>query len=90
MKGVTVPVQSVRVPVPYFNPHTREGCDDARPLQGHPPDLISIHTPVKGVTRFADGLPEGVEISIHTPVKGVTFSDINDPARHLEFQSTHP
>ncbi len=35
-------------------------------------DLISIHTPVKGVTiRAVHDVREG-RISIHTPVKGVT------------------
>ncbi|EDN76093.1 hypothetical protein RUMGNA_03716 [Mediterraneibacter gnavus ATCC 29149] len=35
--------------VTYFNPHSREGSD----CQDHPfwqPELISIHTPAKGVT----------------------------------------
>ncbi len=34
----------------YFNPHTREGCDPGI-VSDLIEDLISIHTPVKGVTR---------------------------------------
>ena len=34
--------------------------------------LISIHTPVKGVTGGGHVHPVGAGISIHTPVKGVT------------------
>jgi len=33
---------------------------------------ISIHTPVKGVTRPSTSAVNVVTISIHTPVKGVT------------------
>ena len=58
--------------VSNFNPHTREGCDDAVLLQVELDRCISIHTPVKGVTRIDESLRESLEISIHTPVKGVT------------------
>ena len=52
-------------------------------------DLISIHTPVKGVTRLVDPYADQCPISIHTPVKGVTiYSCIH--ARWNLFQSTHP
>ena len=54
-----------------FNPHTREGCDREVHL-GEVVRLISIHTPVKGVTEFDDEITRHVVISIHTPVKGVT------------------
>ena len=37
-------------------------------------DIISIHTPTKGVTRSNHGVPETSYISIHTPTKGVTDS----------------
>ena len=54
-----------------FNPHTREGCDSSgleRGLDG----IISIHTPVKGVTNTMVDKRRAYGISIHTPVKGVT------------------
>ncbi len=35
--------------------------------------MISIHTPVKGVTSPHDRQDAERDISIHTPVKGVTF-----------------
>jgi len=55
----------------HFNPHTRERCDK---LIGNVrvAVLISIHTPVKGVTVSISFLEHSLEISIHTPVKGVT------------------
>ena len=54
-----------------FNPHTREGCDydDVELLLLI---VISIHTPVKGVTLPGDRGRTAFRISIHTPVKGVT------------------
>jgi len=58
--------------LPDFNPHTREGCD---PVLVFPPLVklvISIHTPVKGVTVVLISESYPTWISIHTPVKGVT------------------
>ena len=51
--------------------------------------IISIHTPVKGVTLVVqvDGIHKF--ISIHTPVKGVTRSN-RFVSRSSGFQSTHP
>ena len=38
-----------------FNPHTHEGCDQATlPFRCNP--AVSIHTPTKGVTRFASSI----------------------------------
>ena len=57
-----------------FNPHTREGCDfyvAPENLTG----MISIHTPVKGVTHARHLCRPHRVISIHTPVKGVTAGD---------------
>ena len=34
----------------HFNPHTREGCDPGE-VSLDPEVVISIHTPVKGVTE---------------------------------------
>ncbi len=70
VKGVTYLIPAHQ-PGSCFNPHSREGSDDAFgfPL---PETGVSIHTPVKGVTgphRLRVGLRHA---SIHTPVKGVT------------------
>ncbi len=52
---------------------------------------ISIHTPVKGVTRQQQQLQQQRrQISIHTPVKGVTVNGTFDRAGYRKFQSTHP
>ena len=54
-----------------FNPHARVGRD-GEPLWAERHNLVSIHTPVWGVTlRFATALQEWC-VSIHTPVWGVT------------------
>ena len=47
--------------------------------------VISIHTPVKGVTAgvCVDQVP--LSISIHTPVKGVTDSFATRPRRAADF-----
>ena len=54
-----------------FNPHTHEGCDKAFSLYNVMPQ-VSIHTPTKGVTRFAACQLNPTQVSIHTPTKGVT------------------
>ena len=51
--------------------------------------MISIHTPVKGVTAEMFNALEMVVISIHTPVKGVTVDCVVIWV-YLGFQSTHP
>ena len=35
-------------------------------------EMVSIHTPVWGVTSLVEALRHGIEVSIHTPVWGVT------------------
>ena len=35
----------------YFNPRTREGCDDDTNIVRIPNFIISIHAPVKGATN---------------------------------------
>ena len=60
--------------LPYFlsfNPHTREGCD-ANLSEGNLCRIVSIHTPVKGVTVVFRLNKCIFYVSIHTPVKGVT------------------
>ena len=54
-----------------FNPHTHEGCDiDILPYNWG--DLVSIHTPTKGVTSVIFRTVATANVSIHTPTKGVT------------------
>ena len=58
----------------YFNPRTREGCDQAILRLRSAAILISIHAPVKGATCKKLISSDGeVQISIHAPVKGATF-----------------
>ena len=54
-----------------FNPHTHEGCD-LHDLALKQLDLVSIHTPTKGVTWISLYFCNAVAVSIHTPTKGVT------------------
>ena len=50
----------------YFNPHTREGCDRTSTLIVDS-NLISIHTPVKGVTiRHGGGIYSHYDFNPHT------------------------
>ncbi len=56
---------------PSFNPRAREGRDN--PIWYNERDEpVSIHAPVKGATRIAQGLYVEVGVSIHAPVKGAT------------------
>ena len=55
-----------------FNPHTHEGCD-FNTLMTSIIDLVSIHTPTKGVTINNCTVLNILGVSIHTPTKGVTF-----------------
>ena len=67
-----------------FNPHAREGRD----LDGDRvviTDVVSIHTPVKGVTTIANDVEGNPIVSIHTPVKGVTLSRLQALQMYLCF-----
>ena len=56
-----------------FNPHSREGSDTTEVKESVDSLPISIHTPVKGVTKLYFIAKKKIgHISIHTPVKGVT------------------
>ena len=48
-KGVTTGLMAVAVAKANFNPHSREGSDEAT-YQKRKQEYISIHTPAKGVT----------------------------------------
>ena len=56
----------------YFNPHPREGGDLVPTAFGGTMEVISIHTPAKGVTAPMFSASVVCGISIHTPAKGVT------------------
>ena len=73
----------------YFNPHTREGCDDAA-LDQEVVSEISIHTPVKGVTTAAQTcLRSGINFNPHTR-EGCDPEQLHGCRFILVFQSTHP
>ena len=72
----------------YFNPRTREGCDNYGRSVCRVRD-ISIHAPAKGATGRADNQVQLYRISIHAPAKGATIKQ--DKAVYTTlFQSTHP
>ena len=56
-----------------FNPHSHEGSDVFVASAGSLPNIISIHTPTKGVTNMPFQFIVNYIISIHTPTKGVTI-----------------
>ena len=51
--------------------------------------VVSIHTPIQGVTLCDGILLLWLLVSIHTPIQGVTFNR-NNSSYTYEFQSTHP
>ena len=61
-----------------FNPHTHEGCDSIYNSLSFC-DLVSIHTPTKGVTDSVKASSGFTRVSIHTPTKGVTAFLLNRP-----------
>ena len=54
-----------------FNPHTHTGCDWASSRQALR-WIVSIHTPIQGVTKMCFLAVAFVAVSIHTPIQGVT------------------
>ena len=73
VKGATCSVRVGASSRQYFNPRTREGCDQDRVLQELKNAYISIHAPVKGATCQAPvSCKDAGDISIHAPVKGAT------------------
>ena len=67
-----------------FNPHTHEGCD----ISNSSPsalEVVSIHTPTKGVTAKACPCFDATKVSIHTPTKGVTKVTAIDTNRAISF-----
>ena len=67
MKGVTNRPGDHRPDGGNFNPHTREGCDCRRDRVYRFVPLISIHTPVKGVTWTRTAfVPEPSHFNPHT------------------------
>ena len=72
-----------------FNPHSHEGSDIVCKFMFDIFYIISIHTPMKGVTNqyFINAFK--INISIHTPMKGVTKAGWMTKGFKL-FQSTLP
>ena len=71
-----------------FNPHTHTGCDSLAQC-GEVLKLVSIHTPIQGVTKRPFSRILHIVVSIHTPIQGVTKPP--HPMRwSRKFQSTHP
>ena len=46
-------------------------------------EIVSIHTPTKGVTSFEGVEQWGIHVSIHTPTKGVTLLSVTDIGGNL-------
>ena len=80
-EGCDIPAPQITVAAGGdFNPHTREGCDAVQLYVRPAFESISIHTPVKGVTRrVRASRNHNALISIHTPVKGVTLLPLSLP-----------
>ena len=53
VKGATCNRCAAYWSIAYFNPRTREGCDNTGVLDYINNNLISIHAPVKGATLMA-------------------------------------
>ena len=66
-------VTSLGVLSSYFNPRTREGCDDVKELKILITKGISIHAPAKGATMSLPTVTRPPFISIHAPAKGATL-----------------
>ena len=64
-------IWKVRLDSRYFNPRTREGCDQ-KILEVGADSIISIHAPAKGATEYENNNAKTTEISIHAPAKGAT------------------
>ena len=61
VKGATLPGGRHGTPAVDFNPRTREGCDDEKPLALLLLLPISTHAPVKGATSKILGLMDEIE-----------------------------
>ena len=72
-----------------FNPHTHTGCDMHSGMYRVHSSLVSIHTPIQGVTIPIRLLYVPSQVSIHTPIQGVTGDGV-DGEVNRQFQSTHP
>ena len=59
--------------VSSFNPHTHTGCDRTLGICALC-QLVSIHTPIQGVTSSCSMVCIRRQVSIHTPIQGVTFA----------------
>ena len=71
-----------------FNPHTHTGCD-AGIFVSFLTEVVSIHTPIQGVTMQVAYNDNQLQVSIHTPIQGVTTRISLDTSLGV-FQSTHP
>ncbi len=90
VKGATDPRPTQTVILRYFNPRTREGCDNREegPQARHAP--ISIHAPVKGATySIFDDKAELFHFNPRTR-EGCDNVTPAAPRSPVGFQSTHP
>ena len=55
-----------------FNPHSHEGSDSVVPAIATD-EIVSIHTPTRGVTDKLASKYTDLSVSIHTPTRGVTY-----------------
>ena len=74
----------------YFNPRTREGCDDRLPDLIEQPRPISIHAPARGATRPSGWLPHRLHNFNPRTREGCDTSSIDSDTYNKVFQSTHP
>ena len=71
-RGATSIFHYRTLPIPHFNPRSREGSDGSLTATQKAMLEISIHAPARGATLFYGTLYNGVLISIHAPARGAT------------------
>ncbi len=74
----------------YFNPRTREGCDEVATLLGVTVQRISIHAPVKGATRLGEQPGRRLENFNPRTREGCDNKFMCASNAIRIFQSTHP
>nr|DAM91677.1 MAG TPA: hypothetical protein [Caudoviricetes sp.] len=74
----------------YFNPRTREGCDQKSVCKLRQRGQISIHAPARGATSARMTIAASVTKFQSTHPRGVRPVEFDDMIHRVIFQSTHP
>ena len=89
-KGATLTMTTRRTTLAYFNPRTREGCDQS--VSGRRTGCSDFNPRTREGCDTNDlfVLQRGSSISIHAPAKGATINKMVRLINAYKFQSTHP